>query len=44
MSIEVLAKPTEKVSAQMNEPIRITQTIKPVSVKEIKKGLFIYDM
>jgi len=44
MSVEVLTKPSEKVSAQMNEPIRITQTIKPVSVKEIKNGIFIYDM
>ena len=32
------------LSAQMQEPIRVTGTLKPVSMKEIKPGVFIYDL
>jgi alpha-L-rhamnosidase len=41
---EVLARPSEHVRAQINEPIRVTQIVKPISVKEIRKGVYIYDL
>ena len=41
---EVLAKPTELIRAQINEPIRVTETLRPVSVKEIKRGVHVFDM
>jgi alpha-L-rhamnosidase len=41
---EKVAEPSEKLSAQMIEPIKIMQTIKPKSVKEIKHGVYIFDM
>ncbi len=41
---EVLAKPTEQIRAQINEPIRVTETLSPVSVKEIKRGVYVFDM
>jgi alpha-L-rhamnosidase len=34
----------EILSAQMQEPIRVTGTLKPISVREIKSGVFIYDL
>jgi alpha-L-rhamnosidase len=41
---QIVSAPSENISAQMQEPIRVTQTLKPISVKEIKPGVFIYDM
>jgi alpha-L-rhamnosidase len=32
------------LSAQMIEPIRITQTIEPISYREVKPGVLVYDM
>ena len=32
------------LSAQMMQPIRVTQTLKPISLKEIRPGVFIYDL
>jgi alpha-L-rhamnosidase len=32
------------LSAQMIEPIRVTETIKPISYREVKPGVLIYDM
>ncbi len=43
-SVQVVATPGGIISAQMQEPIRVTGTLKPVSVKEIQPGVFIYDM
>ncbi|HEY3761682.1 MAG TPA: family 78 glycoside hydrolase catalytic domain [Verrucomicrobiae bacterium] len=43
-SPEIVSAPGENISAQMQEPIRVTGTIKPVSVKEVAPGVFIYDM
>ena len=40
----VVAAPGGVLSAQMQEPIRVTGTLKPVSVKEISPGIFIYDL
>jgi len=44
MQAERVSEPSEKLSAQMISPIKIMQTIKPKSVKEIKPGIFIIDM
>lgn len=32
------------LSAQMIDPIRVTQTIRPISYREIKPGVLVYDM
>jgi len=44
MRAEKVADPSKKLSAQMIAPIKIMQTMKPKSVKEIKPGVYIYDM
>ncbi len=44
MRAENVADPSAKLSAQMIEPIKIMQTMKPKSVKEIRPGVYIYDM
>ena len=41
---QVVPAAAGELSAQMIQPIRVTGTIKPVSVKEIKRGVFIYDL
>lgn len=41
---ELISAPAEKITAQVTEPIRITETIKPISIKEIRKGVYIFDM
>lgn len=32
------------LSAQMIEPIRVTQTVEPISYREVKPGVLVYDM
>ncbi len=44
INAELVEKPGEKLVAQPNEPIKITEEVVPVSVKEIKPGTFIFDM
>ena len=39
-----LPAPTGEVVAQMIEPIRVTETIKPIAVTEPQPGVFIFDM
>lgn len=39
-----VSAPGGRLSAQMMEPIRVTGTVAPVSVTEIKPGVFIYDL
>ena len=39
-----VAAPGGRLAAQMMEPIRVMETLRPVSVKEVKPGLFIFDM
>jgi alpha-L-rhamnosidase len=39
-----VSAPDENICAQMQEPIRVTQTINPISVREISPGVFIYDL
>ena len=41
---QIVSAPNGVLSAQMQEPIRVTATRKPISVKEIQPGVFIYDM
>lgn len=41
---EVVAAPEGELSAQMMEPIRVTGTLPPISVKEIQPGVYIYDL
>jgi len=41
---QLVSAPGGVLAAQMIEPIRVTETLKPVSVKEIKPGVFIYDL
>lgn len=36
--------PSETLSAPMSEPIRVTQTLTPLSVSEPQPGVFIYDL
>jgi alpha-L-rhamnosidase len=40
---QIVAPPGGVLAAQMDEPIRVTGVIKPVSVKEVQPGVFIYD-
>jgi alpha-L-rhamnosidase len=39
-----VSNPSEKLSAQMIDPIRIKETLKPKSIKKIKPGVYVYDM
>jgi len=41
---EMVAAPGGKLVAQMNEPIRVVQTVKPISVKPFNTGTYIMDM
>ena len=41
---EVVDSPTSTLSSQMMPPIRVTQTIKPVSVSEPQPGVYVFDM
>ena len=41
---ETVSAPGGVLSAEMMEPIRVTGTIKPVSLKELRPGVFIFDM
>ena len=44
MKAQAVDKPAGALRAQMNEPIRITGTLKPVSVKQLRLGTWIFDM
>lgn len=41
---EIVPAPTGKVVSQMIEPIRVTETIIPVSVSEPRPGIFVFDL
>ncbi|HXT12183.1 MAG TPA: glycoside hydrolase family 78 protein [Candidatus Angelobacter sp.] len=41
---ELVSAPGGELSSEMSEPIRVTQTLKPISVKELRPGVFIFDM
>jgi len=40
----IVAAPAGVLAAQMAEPLRVTETLKPVSVKMLKRGVYIFDM
>ncbi len=40
----VVGAPAGALAAQMAEPLRVTETLKPVSVKKLRPGVYIYDM
>jgi alpha-L-rhamnosidase len=42
--VEIVAKPQGELAAQMAEPLRVTETIKPTSVKKLAPGVFVFDM
>ncbi len=41
---EIVSAPGGALSAEMQEPIRVTGTIKPISLHEIRPGVFIFDL
>jgi alpha-L-rhamnosidase len=41
---QIVSAPCETISAQLQEPIRVTGTLRPVSVHEVSPGVFIYDL
>ena len=41
---QLVAAPGGKIVPQMIEPIRVTETLKPVSVSELQPGVYIFDM
>lgn len=44
LAAQIVSAPGGQLAAQMMEPIRVTGVIQPISVKEIKPGVFIYDL
>lgn len=36
--------PTGQIRAQMIDPIRVTKTLKPIAVTEVRPGVFVFDM
>lgn len=42
--VDLVVSPSASLNAQMLNPIKIKEVLKPISVKEIKPGTFIYDM
>jgi alpha-L-rhamnosidase len=40
----VVGVPAGALVAQMAEPLRVTETVKPVSVKKLRPGVYIFDM
>lgn len=44
LPVQLVSKPGELLVAQMNNNIRVMDTVKALQVKEIKPGVFIYDM
>jgi alpha-L-rhamnosidase len=43
-AVEMVAAPEGTISAQMIEPIRVVETIKPVKITEPQPGVFVVDM
>ena len=41
---QIVAPPGGKLSAQMINPIRVTESLKPIAVTEPKPGMFIFDL
>jgi alpha-L-rhamnosidase len=43
-AVEIVSAPGGVLSAEIMEPIRVTGTLKPVAMKEVRPGVYIYDM
>lgn len=41
---QLVSTPSPLLSAENKEPIKVMETLKPITVKQIKPGVFIYDM
>jgi alpha-L-rhamnosidase len=41
---KLVGAPAGAMVAQMAEPLRVTETVKPLSVKKIRPGVFVFDM
>lgn len=41
---DLVGAPAGGMLAQMSEPLRVTETLKPVSVKEVRPGVYIFDL
>ncbi|TAG13035.1 MAG: alpha-rhamnosidase [Sphingobacteriia bacterium] len=41
---QLVSTPSPVLSAENKEPIKVMETLKPITVKQIKPGVFIYDM
>ena len=44
INAKLVEKPGNQLVAQPNESIKIMEELKPISVKELKKGVYIFDM
>lgn len=44
IKVKRVSNPSEKLKAQMIEPIKIIETVKPKAINEIKPGVYVYDM
>ncbi|HLK66226.1 MAG TPA: family 78 glycoside hydrolase catalytic domain [Bryobacteraceae bacterium] len=42
--VQAVAAPGGVLTAQMAEPLRVTETIRPTSMKELRPGVYIFDM
>jgi len=42
--VQLVSAPSDNICAQMIEPIRVTEKIKPIAITEPKPGVFIFDM
>ena len=42
--VHIVAAPAGVLAAQMAEPLRVTETLRPVSLKVLKPGVYIFDM
>ena len=42
--VEMVEKPGEKIVAQPSEPIKVMETLRPISISQPKPGMYIFDM
>jgi len=44
LKVQLVQKPSQRLEAERAEPLRVVEEIKPISVKELKPGVLIYDL
>ncbi|HLX13132.1 MAG TPA: family 78 glycoside hydrolase catalytic domain, partial [Bacteroidota bacterium] len=44
MNAEIVKRPSERLEAQMSNPMMVMDSVKPVSIKKIHPGSFIFDL